>query len=58
MELAATVQKWIEIDIPANVCSKLKQTMVRRGGGRGTEKDFVRRWGTLYGSLDEIPERR
>ena len=34
LELATTVRKWIEIDIPAIVCSKLRQTMGRRKRNR------------------------
>ena len=66
LELAATVRKWIEIDIPGIVCSKSRQTMGRRGGGesgsrgvgesgRRDRKRFCveRRWTSRFFTLKE-----
>ena len=50
--LATTVRKWIEIYIPAIVCSKLRQTNLRRKRNR---KRFRVEGGTPHSSLYKIP---
>ena len=50
LELATTDRKWIEIDIPAILCSKLRQAMGRRKRNR---KIFCAEGSSLYEILWE-----